>query len=71
MNDKNNIDQTTPPTPHDEPSDKFSFLDTATLVRRALDDGINYGATSGVKIYEFVKPKVRWMQRVSGWFKAG
>jgi len=54
MSDKKKIDRTGTSVPHDERSDKLDFLETLTLVRRKIEEGIDFGARSGNKIYKFV-----------------
>ena len=54
MSDKRKIDRPGTSAPHDELSDKPKFLETITLIRRKIEEGIDFGAT-GSKIYEFLK----------------
>ena len=54
MSDKNKIDRTGTPNSHGEPSDKLDFLETITLIKRKIEEGIDFGATSGNKIYNFL-----------------
>ena len=54
MSDKKKIDRTDTSDPHGEPTDKLDFLETVTLMRRKIKEGIDFGATSGNKIYKFV-----------------
>ena len=53
----------------DAASRKNAFLETVTLCRRKLEQGVAFGATSGIKLYEFVKPRVSWKQRVLKFLK--
>ena len=55
MSDKEKIGRTGTSAPHDKLSDKRKFLETVTLMRRKIEEGIDFGATSGSKIYEFLK----------------
>ncbi len=54
MSDKKKIDRTDTSAPHDKLSDKPKFLETVTLIRRKIEEGIDSGATSVSKIYKFV-----------------
>ncbi len=54
MSDKKKLDRAGTSDSHDERPDKLNFLETVTLMRRKIGEGIDLGATSGNKIYEFV-----------------
>ena len=54
MSDKKKIGRTDTSAPHDKLSDKPKFLETVTLIRRKIEEGIDSGATSVSKIYKFV-----------------
>ena len=54
MSDKKKTERAGTPNSHDERSNKLDFLETVTLIRRKIEKGIDFGATSGNKIYKFV-----------------
>ncbi len=69
MADKDTSEITNLTLVDDTASRKHSYLETVTLFRRKLQQGIASGATSGIKLYEFVKPRVSWKQRVLNFLK--
>ena len=53
---------------------KLKLRETAAQTRRETkaqvpEDPEVFGATSGAKVYPFVKTRVSWTQRVSNWFR--
>ncbi len=66
MSDKKKIDRPGTSAPHDELSDKPKFLETITLIRRKIEEGIDFGATSGSKIYELLKESTSALLRRLG-----
>ena len=69
MSDDSKTDLTDTSEPHDEISDKLKRLEAITQVTRKIEEGIEFGATSGIKVYEFIKTRLSWKQRVLRWFR--
>ncbi len=69
MSDKNISEINNAALVDDTASRKSTFLETVTLYRRKFQQGVASGATSGIKLYEFVKPRVSWKQRVLNFLK--
>ena len=69
MDDENNLDLTDTSAPHDEISDKLRHFEAMSQVTQKIKAGIAFGATSGIKLYEFVKSRVSWKQRVLNFLK--
>jgi len=69
MSDKNIPEITNATLVDDTVSRKNAFLEIVTLYKRKLQQGAAFGATSGIKLYEFVKPHVSWKQRVLNFLK--
>ncbi len=65
MSDKKKIDRTGTSAPHDKLSDKPKFLQTITLIKRKIEEGIDFGAT-GRKIHEFLKESTSTLMRRLG-----
>ncbi len=42
---------------------------SAAIAQRKIEEGMEFGATSGIKVYKFIKTHLSWKQRVLGWFK--
>ena len=50
-------------------TDRQSELETISQIRRRAEDLEPLGATTAIRICEFFKPRVKWTQRVLGWFR--
>ncbi len=70
MGDKDKLDITDTFVPYDDHTSKTKLLRSLTaLLKRDTEDPEPSEATSGIKAYPFVKPRVSWTQRVLGWFR--
>ena len=69
MADKDTSEITNLTLVDDTASQKHSYLETVTRARKKIQAGVAFGATSGIKLYEFVKPHVSWKQRVRNFLK--
>ena len=72
--DDDNFKPTDTFVPYDELTATLKLRETAAQTRREVKAQVSegpevFGATSGVKVYPFVKTRVSWIQRVSSWFR--
>ena len=72
--DRETLDPTDTFVPYNELTATLKLRDTTSQLRREAkaqesEDPEVFGATSGVKVYPFVKTRVSWTQRVWGWFR--
>ncbi len=47
----------------------MDLLDTIPPIARKTEAPETFGATSGIKVYPYVKTNVSWKQRILSWFK--
>lgn len=74
MNDKNELDLTDTFVSYNELSGKLDLRETAAQTRREAEARADkkqnsFGATTGIKVYPFVRAGVSWTQRVLGWLR--
>ena len=72
--DDENFEPTDTFVPYDELTTTLKARSTISQSRREakareLEDSDVLGATSGVRVYPFVKTRISWIQRVSSWFR--
>jgi hypothetical protein len=73
--DNDNFNPTDTFVPYDELTATLKLRETAAQTRREAQaqvvpkDPEIFGATTGVKVYSFVKTRVSWTQRISNWFR--
>ena len=69
MDDKDETDRANVARLHDTGARKRSYLKTLRLFKDKIDQGVAFGATTSIRIYKFVKPRVGWKQRLRIWLK--
>ena len=72
--DDDNFKPTDTFVPYDELTATLKLHETAAQTRREAQAQVSkdpeiVGATTGVKVYSFVKTRVSWAQRISNWFR--
>ena len=68
MGDEHKTDQSNVTRLDDTGADKRRYLTTIRGFKKRVDSGVAFGATTGVRIYKFVKPRIGWKQRLRNWF---